>query len=224
MIELIPNSWRKRLQDEIKKDYFIELEKFLEAEYDAHEVYPPKEQVFEALKLTPFEQVKVVIIGQDPYHGPGQAHGLAFSVKKDVKTPPSLKNIYKELNNDIGMEIPEHGNLESWASQGVLLLNAVLTVRKSEAGSHRKKGWEGFTDALVDTLNQERENLVFILWGNYAKEKGERIDRSKHHVLECAHPSPFSARKFFGNCHFSKVNAFLKNNGNQEIDWKLAPV
>ena len=224
MIELIPRDWRNHLQDEIQKDYFKELDTFLEKEYREHEIYPPKEQIFEALRLTSFDNVKVVIIGQDPYHGPGQAHGLAFSVQKGVRIPPSLKNIYKELHSDIGMEIPTHGNLEAWAKQGVLMLNAVLTVRKSEAGSHRNKGWELFTDRIVEELNEKKENPVFILWGNYAKEKGAKIDRSKHLVLECAHPSPFSARLFFGNCHFSKVNEYLKQKKLKEIDWKLAPL
>ncbi|MEX0797826.1 MAG: uracil-DNA glycosylase [Bacteriovoracaceae bacterium] len=222
MIKLIPNSWAKNLKDEFGKDYFQKLDSFLEEEYQNFQVYPPKEKVFEVLRLTPFEKTKVVIIGQDPYHGEGQAHGLAFSVAKGVKTPPSLRNIFKELNQDLNLPIPRHGNLEAWAKQGVLLLNAVLTVRKSEAASHRKIGWESFTDKIVERLSQDKEKLVFILWGRDAQKKGDKVDKNKHLVLECPHPSPFSAVKFYGNRHFSKANKFLKDNGIKEIDWRLA--
>lgn len=221
MQDLIPESWQAPLQDELRKDYFKTLTKFLEKEYESDRIFPPKKQIFEALNLTPYSSVKVVIIGQDPYHGQGQAHGLAFSVRKGVKIPPSLKNIYKELASDIGFIAPDHGYLKSWATQGVLLLNSVLTVRESRAGSHSKKGWESFTDRIVQVLNQDKRGLVFLLWGNYAKEKGACIDRQRHFVLECAHPSPFSAKKFFGNRHFSQANRFLISKNHPPIDWSV---
>lgn len=219
MNNLIPADWREHLSGEVSKDYFLDLSEFLKKEYTEEKIFPPKKQVFEALSLTPLKDVKVVIIGQDPYHGEGQAHGLAFSVQKGVKIPPSLKNIYKELNADIGMEAPAHGNLVGWAQQGVLLLNAVLTVRESTPGSHQKRGWEIFTDKVVDCVKKNNENVVFLLWGNYAKKKGEKIDRQRHLVLESAHPSPFSVKKFLGNQHFSKTNAFLEKKGLKPIDW-----
>lgn len=222
MKELVPKSWLPFLAEEFDKEYFKKLESFIERELQDETVYPPKEQIFEALRLCPFERVKIVIVGQDPYHGPDQAHGLAFSVQKGVKLPPSLKNIYKELAKDLGLSPPDHGNLEAWAKQGVLLLNAALTVRRGEPGSHRKKGWEIFTDKVVQILNDKKDHVVFILWGNYAKEKGSRIDRAKHCVLESAHPSPFSASKFFGNRHFSKANRFLESKMSGQVNWELA--
>lgn len=215
-------SWKQLLNDEFNKDYFEQLNTFLDLEYKNESVFPPRQRVFEAFNLCPFEDVKVVIFGQDPYHGEGQAHGLAFSVQNQIKLPPSLKNIFKELKTDLGLEAPEHGNLEKWAKEGVLLLNSVLTVRKSEAGSHRKAGWEKLTDKVVELLNDKDQSIVFILWGRDAQKKGEKINKDKHLVLECAHPSPFSVRKFYGNRHFSKANSFLKAQGLSEIDWDLA--
>ena len=185
-----------------------------------HTVYPPGKEIFTAFDACVFDNTRVVIIGQDPYHGPGQANGLCFSVKEGMRIPPSLVNIFKEIRNDLGKPIPVSGDLKRWAEQGVLLLNATLTVRASEAGSHQKKGWEQFTDAVIRELSSQKENLVFLLWGAYAQKKGEMIDRSKHLVLMSAHPSPFSAdRGFFGNKHFSQTNAFLKSKGFTEIDW-----
>ncbi|MCO4756033.1 MAG: uracil-DNA glycosylase [Bacteriovoracaceae bacterium] len=215
-------SWKQLLNDEFNKDYFEQLNTFLDLEYKNESVFPPRQRVFEAFNLCPFEDVKVVIFGQDPYHGEGQAHGLAFSVQNQIKLPPSLKNIFKELKTDLGLEAPEHGNLEKWAKEGVLLLNSVLTVRKSEAGSHRKAGWEKLTDKVVELLNDKDQSIVFILWGRDAQKKGKKINKDKHLVLECAHPSPFSVRKFYGNRHFSKANSFLKAQGLSEIDWDLA--
>lgn len=222
-IDLDP-SWLSRLEDEFKKPYFEALRHFLKNEKGAgKEIYPPGNEIFNALNSTAFDDVRVVIIGQDPYHGPGQAHGLCFSVRKGIPAPPSLINIFRELHDDIGIGIPENGDLTSWADQGVLLLNAVLTVERSRAGSHQNKGWEKFTDAVIRAVNEEQEGVVFMLWGGYAKKKGSFIDRKKHLVLECGHPSPLSANKgyWFGNKHFSKANAFLRKNGAKEIDWSL---
>ena len=219
MVNNLPRDWSVILEPETNKEYFSKLSTFLDQEYVEQSVFPPKESIFEALNLCSFNDVKVVIFGQDPYHGEGQAHGLAFSVREGVKVPPSLKNIYKELKSDLNIDPPDHGNLENWAKQGVLLLNSVLTVRKSEAGSHRKMGWESFTDAIVKRLNEQKKDLVFILWGKDAQKKAESVDREKHLVLECAHPSPFSARNFHGNKHFSKANGFLKANKKRPIDW-----
>ena len=216
----IEESWKKELTDEFESEYFSTLFKFVKDEYENSVVYPPKELIFNALDRCPFGKVKVVILGQDPYHGEGQAHGLCFSVQDGVRPPPSLKNIYKELKEDIGKEIPDTGNLEYWADQGVLMLNSTLTVRAGQAGSHQGKGWEEFTDAIIRKLNDGKENLVFMLWGNYAKAKGEHIDREKHLVLEAAHPSPFSAYNGFFACkHFSKTNEYLKAHGKVEIIW-----
>jgi len=213
-------SWKKRLENEFKSPYFDTLIEFVKSEYTQHTVYPPGKEIFRAFDCCAFENVRVVIIGQDPYHGPGQANGLCFSVRTEVKMPPSLVNIFKEIREDLGKPFPPNGDLERWAVQGVLLLNATLTVRASTAGSHQNKGWETFTDAVIRKLSEERENVVFMLWGAYAQKKGELIDKNKHFVLQSAHPSPFSAdRGFFGNKHFSKANAYLKSKRLKEIDW-----
>lgn len=219
---MIGNDWDKFLASEFEQEYFKDLEKFLSAERKNEIIYPPKNKVFTAFQTTPLKDVKVVIIGQDPYHGSGQAHGLSFSVEdENLKIPPSLKNIYKELYADLGIETPTHANLSSWAHQGVLLLNNVLTVRAGDPGSHRKKGWEVFTDKVIEILNSEKENLVFILWGNDAKKKALGVDANKHLVLACAHPSPFSVKKFLGNKHFSKTNKYLLGKKLSQIDWHL---
>ncbi|MEI6047883.1 MAG: uracil-DNA glycosylase [Bacteroidota bacterium] len=217
----IESGWKSKLKDEFEKEYFIELSEFVKDEYKAKNIYPPGSLIFNAFNLCPFQNVKVVIIGQDPYHGPGQAHGLCFSVREGVDFPPSLINIFKEIELDLGFTRPVSGNLERWAAQGVLLLNATLTVRAYSAGSHQKKGWEQFTDSVISTLNKGKQNIVFFLWGAYAQKKGESIDRSKHLVLESVHPSPLSAsRGFFGNKHFSRCNNYLKENGIEPINWK----
>ena len=219
---VIEESWKQRLSDEFSASYFLQLKTFLVEEKSRHNVYPPGSQIFNAFNFTPFNQVKVVILGQDPYHGPGQAHGLCFSVPDGIRQPPSLQNIFKEINQDLGIPIPANGNLENWAKQGVLLLNATLTVRAHQAGSHQNKGWEQFTDSAIKKLSEERNNLVFLLWGNYAIAKKELIDESKHLILTSPHPSPFSAnRGFFGNRHFSKTNKYLKENELEEIDWRV---
>jgi uracil-DNA glycosylase len=216
----IEESWKRRLSPEFEKDYFKRLTEFVKEEYRTKSVYPPGSLIFNAFNLCPFDRVRAVIIGQDPYHGPGQAHGLCFSVRDGVDFPPSLVNIFREINSDIGIPLPQSGNLERWASQGVLLLNATLTVRAHSAGSHQKKGWEQFTDAAISILNSEKENLVFFLWGSYAQKKGETIDDSKHLVLKSVHPSPLSAsRGFFGNKHFSRCNDYLKSHGIPVVDW-----
>lgn len=219
------DSWKRQLEDEFSQDYMQELKNFLSQEYKKGKtIYPKKSEYFSAFNHTPFEEVKVVIIGQDPYHGPGQAHGLSFSVRPGVKTPPSLVNIYKELKSDLGVPVADHGYLKSWADQGVLLLNAVLTVETAKAASHRNRGWEQFTDRVIEKLNQRQKPLVFILWGSYAQKKGAFIDRKKHLVLSGPHPSPLSAhRGFFGCKHFSKANAFLIKNQQAPIDWELPP-
>ena len=216
----IEESWKNRLAPEFDKDYFRVLTDFVRSEYTHYTIYPPGKLIFNAFNLCPFDKVKVVIIGQDPYHGPGQAHGLCFSVNDGIQFPPSLMNIFKEIKADIGHDSPTSGNLTRWAEQGVLLLNATLTVRAHQAGSHQKKGWEDFTDAAIKLLAEEKEHLVFILWGAYAQKKGAFINRNKHLVLASAHPSPLSAYNgFFGNKHFSKTNAYLKANGKEEISW-----
>jgi uracil-DNA glycosylase len=213
-------TWKDRLGDEFEKPYFKELTRFVKQEYLEATVFPPGKEIFKAFDACEFDHVKVVIIGQDPYHGPGQANGLCFSVRDGIRVPPSLVNIFKEIKQDLGKPIPSSGNLERWASQGVLLLNATLTVRAGSPGSHQNKGWESFTDAVIKKISDERENVVFLLWGAYAQKKGEIINRSKHHVLMSAHPSPFSAdRGFFGNKHFSKANQYLKSKGLKEIEW-----
>ena len=219
----LPESWKTRLGGEFQKEYMQRLKKFLLVEKQKGKVIFPKgPQYFAALNLTPFEKVKVVILGQDPYHGPGQAHGLCFSVQNGVPPPPSLQNIFKELQSDLGLEIPEQGCLENWAKQGVLLLNSVLTVEQHKAASHQKQGWEEFTDAVIHHLNVERQNLVFILWGSYAQKKGALIDRKRHLVIESPHPSPLSSyRGFFGSKPFSKINKYLQEHSQEPIDWKL---
>lgn len=216
----IEEGWRGRLQPEFSKDYFQRLTSFVREEYHSTEVYPPGKLIFNAFDLCPFDKVRVVIIGQDPYHGSGQANGLCFSVNDGVQFPPSLSNIFKEIKADIGIELPTSGNLTRWAKQGVLLLNATLTVRAHQAGSHQKQGWEELTDAAIRILSEEREHLVFILWGAYAQKKGAFINSNKHLVLRSAHPSPLSAYNgFFGNNHFSKTNTYLSQQGEAPISW-----
>ncbi len=218
----IDSSWYKALSAEFQKEYFKELKNFLVEEKRQHTIYPPGDRIFAAFDATPFDRVKVVIIGQDPYHGPGQANGLSFSVAQGIKLPPSLQNIYKELEQDMGISPASHGDLSSWAGNGVLMLNAVLTVRAREAASHRNQGWETFTDAVISTLSKKRENLVFILWGNFARGKKSLINTSKHHIIESPHPSPFSARNgFFGSRPFSRTNAILNEQNIQPIDWAV---
>jgi uracil-DNA glycosylase len=217
----IETSWKSRLNEEFQKDYFLRLSEFVKDEYRNKTIYPPGALIFNAFNLCSFEKVKAVIIGQDPYHGPGQAHGLCFSVREGVDFPPSLINIFKEIESDMGYRTTRSGNLERWSDQGVLLLNATLTVRAHSAGSHQGKGWETFTDAVISILNRDKVNLVFFLWGAYAQKKGESIDRSKHLVLESVHPSPLSAsRGFFGNKHFSRCNNYLIEKGLEAIDWR----
>lgn len=216
----IESSWKEVLKDEFKKPYFIDLAEFVKSEYKTQTVYPPGNRIFSAFDYTPFDDVKVVIIGQDPYHGPNQANGLAFSVSDGVRQPPSLQNIFKELNDDLRTPIPQSGNLERWAKQGVLLLNATLTVRASQAGSHQNKGWETFTDSVIQKLSDEKEKLVFILWGAYAQKKGIIIDASKHFIIKSTHPSPFSVHNgFFGSKPFSKTNDYLLTNHKEIINW-----
>lgn len=221
-IQLEP-SWKKRLIGEFQKDYMEKLKAFLLQEKRAGKViYPKGDEYFNAFNLTPFDKVKVVIIGQDPYHGPNQAHGLCFSVKPGVRFPPSLQNIFKEINDELGIPMPNHGCLTHWAQQGVLLLNAVLTVEQAKAAAHQGKGWETFTDAVIHRINEEKENVVFLLWGSYAQKKGSFIDTSKHLVLKSPHPSPLSAhRGFFGNGHFKKCNEYLASKGLEPIDWSV---
>jgi uracil-DNA glycosylase len=217
----IEPTWKSRLKNEFDREYFIRLTEFVKEEYKSKTIYPPGSLIFNAFNQCPFQNVKAVILGQDPYHGPEQAHGLCFSVREGVTFPPSLINIFKEIESDLGLPRPVTGNLERWAAQGVLLLNATLTVQAHMAGSHQKKGWEQFTDSVISTLNNEKQNVVFFLWGAYAQKKGESIDRSKHLVLESVHPSPLSAhRGFFGNKHFSRCNNYLIENGIEPIDWR----
>ncbi len=216
----LAESWKSRLHEEFGKPYFKELAAFVRGAYVGKTVYPPPKCVFNALDAVAFEDVRVVVLGQDPYHGPGQAHGLCFSVPDGVPKPPSLQNIFKEIHQDLGLPIPASGNLEHWARQGVLLLNATLTVEAGQAGSHQGKGWEEFTDAVIRKLSEEREGIVFLLWGAYAQKKGAQIDRAKHLVLQAPHPSPLSAHNgFFGCRHFSKTNAYLVSKGGAPIAW-----
>lgn len=214
-----PNSWHEKLHQEFDKEYFYNLSIFLDDEYKQQNIFPKKENIFNAFKLCSFEEVKVVIIGQDPYHGQGQAMGLAFSVPENIKLPPSLKNIYKELVQDLKVSAPKSGDLTKWAEQGVLLLNCVLTVQEGLAASHRRKGWELFTDQVINILNQEKEGLVFMLWGNDAQKKAKHVDESKHLVLKSGHPSPLSVRFFRDHHHFSKANKYLSKCNKQQIRW-----
>jgi uracil-DNA glycosylase len=221
MLIEINSSWKEKLKEEFDKSYFVNLVEFVKNEYATHKCFPSENQIFSAFDFCPFDDVKVVIIGQDPYHGFGQANGLCFSVNDGVTFPPSLINIFKEIEQDLKLPIPISGNLERWARQGVLLLNATLTVRESEAGSHQKKGWEEFTDAVIKKISDEKEHVVFLLWGGFAKKKGAKIDRNKHFILETGHPSPLSANRgfWFGNKHFSATNSFLKSKNFEEIEW-----
>ncbi len=217
----IEEGWRKKLEQEFSKPYFNDLITFVKSEYKQHICYPPGKLIFNAFDKCPFDETRVVVIGQDPYHGPGQANGLCFSVNEGIPFPPSLMNIFKEIQEDTGKPVPVSGNLERWAEQGVLLLNATLTVRAAQAGSHQRKGWEEFTDAVIDVLNREKENLVFMLWGSYAQNKGKFIDTSRHFVLKAKHPSPLSANfgGWFGQRHFSQTNNYLRAKGIGEILW-----
>lgn len=218
----IDPSWKAELDNEFNADYFIQLKAFLLEEKQTQRVFPPGNKIFSAFNHTPFDKVKAVILGQDPYHGEGQAHGLSFSVPEGIAKPPSLVNIFKEIHADLSLPIPQTGNLEKWADQGVLLLNATLTVRANLAGSHQKRGWENFTDAAIKRLSEKRENLVFILWGRFAQNKEVLIDANKHLILKAAHPSPFSAYNGFLGCrHFSKTNEYLRSKGIGEIDWRV---
>lgn len=217
----IESSWKKALESEFDEPYFHELADFVRKEYTFHTIYPIPKNIFRAFDFCPFDKVKVIILGQDPYHGVKQANGLCFAVNEDITIPPSLRNIFKEIRDDIGIIPYDSGDLSRWAKQGILLLNATLTVKANTPGSHQGRGWERFTDAVIDRLSNRKDNLVFILWGNYAKNKGKFIDRKKHLVLESTHPSPFSANDgFFGCKHFSKTNRFLKEKGLGEIDWR----
>ncbi len=216
------SKWREVLCCEFESDYFRELTAFVKSEREGDEIYPPEHLVYNAFNKTVFDNIKVVILGQDPYHGEGQAHGLSFSVPEGVKIPPSLRNIYKELNSDIGIDIPSHGNLERWAEQGVLLLNATLTVRANSAGSHQKRGWERFTDNVIKAISDNSNSVVFMLWGNYAHKKAILINENKHLILKSVHPSPLSARRGFMGCkHFSQANRYLSDAGQDVINWSL---
>jgi uracil-DNA glycosylase len=217
----IHESWKPLLMNEFSAPYFNSLKQFLQEEKKSFVVYPVGNSIFSAFNLTPFEKVKVVIIGQDPYHGPGQANGLCFSVSKGINPPPSLKNIFRELNSDLGIPIPQEGDLEPWAKQGVLLLNATLTVRANTPGSHQKKGWEHFTDAVIKAISDHKKGIVFLLWGNFAQTKESLIDANKHFILKAAHPSPLARGAFFGCRHFSKTNRILEHQGIKPIDWRI---
>ena len=218
----IEQSWKKELENEFNKPYFTSLTYFLREEYHSKEIYPQEKEIFSAFNYCSIKDVKVVIVGQDPYHGKGQANGLCFSVNEGQKHPPSLMNIFKEIEKELGIPYPKSGDLTRWASQGVFLLNATLTVESGMAGSHQKQGWETFTDSVIETINKSTEKVVFMLWGGFAKKKGKKINRNKHLVLESGHPSPLSAIRgyWFGNNHFSLCNIFLKKEGKKEIDWK----
>ncbi|GAB6495563.1 uracil-DNA glycosylase [Bacillus sp. UMTAT18] len=222
MENVLKNDWGPLLAPEFEKEYYRKLADFLKEEYSTHVVYPKKEDIFNALEYTSYENTKVVILGQDPYHGPNQAHGLSFSVQPGIKTPPSLLNMYKELRNEYGYDIPNNGYLVKWAEQGVLLLNTVLTVRQGEANSHKGKGWEHFTDRVIELLNEREKPVIFILWGRHAQAKKKLITNTKHHIIESVHPSPLSARRgFFGSKPYSKINTILANMGEREIDWEI---
>jgi len=221
-VPLLPPSWSQVIAEEFNQPYFGKLQEFLQAERQSHIIFPPEEYVFSAFELTPYDQVNVLLLGQDPYHDHNQAHGLCFSVQPDIKPPRSLVNIFKEMQADIGVNIPNHGHLISWAKQGVLMLNAVLTVRAHEANSHKNKGWEKFTDAVIKKVNQKRSPVIFVLWGGYAQKKLKLIDTQRHTVIQSAHPSPLSAHNgFFGSKPFSAINNALKSFGHPEIDWQL---
>ncbi len=217
----IHQSWKNELETEFEKEYFKNLIGFVKEEYSEHKCFPPGQEIFAAFDHSTFQDTKVVILGQDPYHGPGQANGLCFSVRDGITFPPSLNNIFKEIESDMNKPVPSTGNLERWAEQGVLLLNATLTVRAHQAGSHQNKGWEKFTDQVIQTISEDKENVVFLLWGGYAKKKAKLIDASKHLILTTGHPSPLSANRgyWFGNKHFSKTNEYLKNHGMEPIIW-----
>ena len=218
----IEDGWKSVLMDQFQSPYFSALKEFLLEEKKTYTLYPPGNLIFNAFQRTPFDKVKVVILGQDPYHGPGQAHGLCFSVPQGIPKPPSLVNIFKELHSDLGIAIPEHGNLEKWADQGVLLINATLTVRKGQAGSHQKQGWETFTNRVIEVVSEKKSGVVFLLWGRFAQAKETLIDGNKHRILKSAHPSPLSAYNGFFNCrHFSRTNEYLLQQGKTEIDWSL---
>ncbi len=220
MLTIQDPTWNRLLKDEFDKEYYSLLEQYVNEQYSLYDCYPPKEQIFRAFELCPFDKVKVVILGQDPYHGPGQANGLCFSVQNGIKFPPSLLNIFKEIRNDIGQEIPLTGDLTHWAEQGVLMMNATLSVRHKEAGSHQKRGWETFTDAVIELLSKNKKDIVFILWGAYAQKKASLIDTNRHHILSSAHPSPLSAHAgFWNNNHFSRTNAYLLDIGEDAIEW-----
>ena len=220
----LPSGWKHVLSAELEKPYFQELSEFVDSERAKHKVFPPEDDVFNAFKLTPYDKVKVLILGQDPYHDDGQAHGLCFSVRPGVRPPPSLVNIFKELHNDVGCKIPNNGYLVPWAEQGVMLLNAVLTVQAHKPASHANHGWEKFTDAVIRALNDRADPVVFVLWGGYAQKKGKLIDSEKHRVITGAHPSPLSMKKFFGTKPFSAVNAALEEFGKKPIDWQLPDI
>lgn len=221
-MSILKNDWAHLLQEEFEKPYYLELRNFLIQEYREQTIYPDKHDIFNALHYTAFKDTKVVILGQDPYHGPNQAHGLSFSVKPGINTPPSLKNIFKELKDDLGYEIPNHGYLVKWAKEGVLMLNAVLTVRQGKPNSHQGMGWENFTDRVISLLNEREKPVVFILWGKYAQEKETLITQNHHYIIKAPHPSPFSAnRGFFGSKPFSKTNSFLNEAGLDKINWEL---
>ncbi|PTX64547.1 uracil-DNA glycosylase [Melghirimyces profundicolus] len=218
----LPADWNEVLAEELEQPYVHRLKAFLESERTRHTVHPPEEELFSALRLTPYKQVKVLLLGQDPYHNPGQAHGLSFSVRPGVPLPPSLKNIFKELEDDLGVKPPGHGHLAHWARQGVLMLNTVLTVREHQPHSHRNQGWETFTDAIIRSVNDHEKPVVFLLWGNHAKKKKKWIDPQRHTVIESAHPSPLSAKRgFFGSRPFSAINRALREAGREEIDWRI---
>lgn len=221
MVKRLPSSWQHVVGGERDRPYFTELEEFVAQERARHQVFPPAEEVFSAFEATPFDAVRVLILGQDPYHGDGQAHGMCFSVRPGTKTPPSLRNVFKELRSDLGHPVPDNGYLMPWAQQGVLLLNAVLTVRAHEANSHRNQGWERFTDAVILTLNARETPVVFVLWGAYARKKTALIDTARHTVVEGAHPSPLSARKFFGTHPFSRIDTALREYGHTPVDWRV---
>ncbi|GAA4972515.1 uracil-DNA glycosylase [Uniformispora flossi] len=220
-MQTLPESWRPVLAEELSADYYAALTAFVDAERAAHQVFPPEDEVFAALAATAYDDVKVLVVGQDPYHDDNQAHGMCFSVRPGVKVPPSLRNIYKELGTDLGLTVPDNGYLMPWAEQGVLLLNTVLTVRAHEAASHKNQGWEKFTDAVIKSVNDRDKPVVFVLWGAHARKKAALIDASRHVIVEGAHPSPLSAKKFFGSKPFSQINTALEEMGHEKIDWQI---